>query len=98
MGTLSVVLAEAEPSEVVTVATTWVPVPITLAGSAATGAGCVAKAAGPAPFTVLSPRPVCGGPSRQDTKSGARTENGPDPLTQLITEPLLSCFEESNKP
>lgn len=98
MGTLSVVLAEAEPSEVVTVATTWVPMPVTLAGSAATRAGCIAKAARPAPFTVFPPRPVCGGPSGQDTKSGARTERGPDHLTQLIADPLPSCFKESNKP
>lgn len=35
VGTLSVVLAEAEPAEVVTVAAAWVPVLIALAGSAA---------------------------------------------------------------
>lgn len=36
MGALSVVLAEAEPAEVVTVASAWVPMPVALAGPAAT--------------------------------------------------------------
>lgn len=35
VGTLSVVLAEAEPAEVVAVATAWVPMPVALAGPAA---------------------------------------------------------------
>lgn len=78
VGTLSMVLAEAEPTEVVTVATAWVSMPVALAGPAATRACCVAKAARPAPFTMLPPRPVCGGPGRKDRKSGAKTERGPE--------------------
>lgn len=74
VGTLSVVLAEAEPAEVVAVATARVPMPIALAGPAATRACGIAEASRPTPFTVLPPRPVCGGPSRQDTESGASVE------------------------
>lgn len=76
VGTLGMVLAEAEPAEVVTVAPARVPVPIALAGPTAACARGIAEAAGPAPFTVLPPRPVCGGPSRQDTESGARVGRG----------------------
>lgn len=86
MGTLSVVLAEAEPAEVVTVATARVPVPVALAGPAATRACGVAEAAGPAPFAVLPPCPVCGGPSRQDRVRG-KGRKGPDQLAQLIPDP-----------
>lgn len=77
MGTFGVVLTEAEPAEVVTVAAARVPMPVALAGPAAARARGVAKAAGPAPFAVLPPRPVCGGPSRWDTESGQGQE-GPD--------------------
>lgn len=76
VGTLGVVLAEAEPAEVVTVATARVPMPIALAGPTAARARGIAEAAGPAPLAVLPPRPVCGGPSRQDTESGARVGRG----------------------
>lgn len=76
VGTLSVVLAEAEPAEVVAVAMAWVPMPVALAGPAAARARGVAKAARPAPFAVLAPRPVCGGPSRQDAESGPRAGRG----------------------
>lgn len=76
MSTFGVVLAEAEPAEVVAVATAWVPMSIALAGPAAARARGVAKAAGPAPFAVLPPGPVCGGPSRQDRESGTRVGRG----------------------
>lgn len=98
MGTFSVVLAEAEPAEVVTVATARVPVPVALAGSAATRARGVAEAAGPAPFAALPPCPVCGGPGRQDTESGQGQEEPhntrpiPDPMRLLqrkVTRPRL---------
>lgn len=97
MGTLSMVLAEAEPTEVIAVAAARVSMPIALARSAAPRARCVAETARPTPFATLPPRPVCGDPSRWDTKSRARTGRGPDHLTQLIPDLLPSCFKESNK-
>lgn len=98
MGTFSVVLAEAEPAEVVTVATARVPMPVALAGPAATRARGIAEAAGPAPFAALPPCPVCGGPGRQDTESGQGQEEPhntrpiPDPtrlLQRKVTRPGL---------
>lgn len=77
MGTLSVVLAEAEPAEVVAVASARVPMPVALAGPAASGARGVPEASGPAPLTLLPPRPVCGGPRRQEAGSGAKAGRSP---------------------
>lgn len=58
MSPLGVVLAEAEPAEVITVAAAWISMPVALAGSAATGACRIAKTARPAPFTMFPPRPI----------------------------------------
>lgn len=84
MSTFGVVLAEAEPAEVVAVATAWVPMSIALAGPAAARARGVAKAAGPAPFAVLPPGPVCEGPSSRTESQGQGWEGAcptgsPDP-------------------
>lgn len=77
MGTLGVVLAEAEPAEVVTVASARVPMPVALAGPAAAGACGIPEASRPAPLTVLPPRPVCGGPRGQEAGSGAKAGRSP---------------------
>ena len=77
VGTLGVVLAEAEPAEVVAVASARVPMPVALAGPTAAGARGIPEAARPAPLTALPPRPVCGGPHGQEAGSGAKAGRSP---------------------
>lgn len=81
MGSLSVVLAEAEAADAVAVATPRVPMPVALAGPAAARACGIAEAARPALLAVFPPCPVCGAQQAGHSVRGSPSLWGPPAFT-----------------